>query len=269
MAGAAREVTTVREQAAQAVVEARSLAMEVKEQAAHAVVEARSQAMEFGIASQAQLTSLQGELLSREAALKTANERPRILEQQLQERVLEIETLRNSLTSAIGEQNGTGTLQSIIDARIRSIEDGLNSLRSTFTTNFLPRLEQTERQNSLLIARVDQMATNMLEDRNRLQDLHAEFSAFRQDCWWEQGDTWATPREPSLHVESPKRDVKNFDLCEEDSDCDLRGSFSGHGLDMRGDTEEKSVRLKDLHHFKVPSGAFRQWKFGKDPDNEL
>lgn len=261
MAGAAREVTTVREQAAQAVVEARSLAMEVKEQAAHAVVEARSQAMEFGIASQTQLTSLQGELLSREAALKTANERSRILEQQLQERVLEIETLRNSLTSAIGEQNGTGTLRSIIDSRIRSIEDGLNSLRSTFTTNFLPRLEQTERQNSLLIARVDQMATNMLEDRNRLQDLHAEFSAFRH--------TWATPREPSLHVESPKRDVKNFDLCEEDSDCDLRGSFSGHGLDMSGDTEEKSIRLKDLHHFKVPSGAFRQWKFGKDPDNEL
>ena len=102
-------------------------------------------------------------------------------------------------------------------------------------------------------------------DRERFQDLHAEVQAVKQDLWWEdtagigQKSVEVTPK-----VATPKG-VEVFDLY---NDCD-QTSHARREVDQSSGVgegfEESAIRLKDLHHFKVPNlpidaGSNRQWK---------
>ena len=102
-------------------------------------------------------------------------------------------------------------------------------------------------------------------DRERFQDLHAEVQAVKQDLWWEdtagigQKSVEVTPK-----VATPKG-VEVFDLY---NDCD-QTSHARREVDQSSGVgegfEESAIRLKDLHHFKVPNlpidaGSYRQWK---------
>ena len=103
-------------QAAQAVMDARAQSYELQGQAVQAVAEARSQAMEFGLASHSQITALRNELVDKDAALTIANERVRLMESQLGERMREIEMMRASL---MNDPNGTGNLTAMFEHRIQ------------------------------------------------------------------------------------------------------------------------------------------------------
>ena len=134
----------------------------------------------------------------------------------------------------------------------------------------------------------------MAIQQSMFQDMHAEFQAFRQDQWWENsGGGGDSPKAERLtptgigfpKVSTPKGRPEEFNLDHDDCDSDV----DGHGFVAQGqssheeDGESSFIRVKDLHHFKIPTlpqdaGAFRQWKnslrtlimsYDRSPDGAL
>ena len=182
-----------------------------------------------------------------------ANERARTLETQLQE-------LRSAIDPN-GAGNIAGDMTTLIEARIKPIEDGLSQLRERFDGSLGHRLQTCEKKVDFIGSRMDQMLRDMVEDRLRFQDLHAEVHAMRQDMWWGQPSSAASSQQHSPKSNPEASKVEAFDLSVND---DPEGS-KPQSEDSEKDHELKSLRFKDIHHYKVPTlpsdaGAYRQWK---------
>lgn len=199
----------VRDAAAHAVLEARTETLEVREQAAQAVVEARSQTMEVGMASHVQITALREELTRRDAALAIATERIRVLQMQLNERVQEIEQLRAAL---LNDPNGTGNLTVLFESRIKYIEESLNQMRIRPHHSFEPRIGSCERKIDFVGKRMDKILHEIIEDRSRFQDLHAQFQTWQQDQWWDQPEGIVSPKGQSPKNHQGPSNPEEFDL---------------------------------------------------------
>ena len=171
----------------------------------------------------------------------------------------------------VSDPNGTG-IAALFDARIKTIEEGLNQMRLHQVSNVqTPIAELNQRTQTcahdvfMLSTKVEELLHELAEDRGRFQDLHAEIQIMKQDQWWDHPSdispshhfTPKTPEPPRFHG-SPKHET--FDLFEDDD------HYEGvPRRDDEDDVELKSLRMKDIHHFRVPAlptdaVAYRQWK---------
>ena len=153
-------------------------------EAAQAVLEARTQVMETHAQFQVQLSQLKSELNARDAALHLAGERERMLNVRLEESLREIETLKANMVHQSASQNATGVFESQIEVRIKLVEEGLGNMRNMFSSLVASRLDSNERNLVEVSSRVDQILNEVIESRERFQDLHAEVQMIKQDSWW-------------------------------------------------------------------------------------
>ena len=254
-----------------------------RNEASQVVLQARSQVIEANAYFESQVSQLRSDLLAREAALGVAHERERLLNLKLEESMREIESLKSNLTNVT--QNVTGSLESTINARITEIEKTLSSM--------LPHMERFHKVDVPSLANrcqslegiVQVLQSDLKQDRELIQDVHAELQQLKQDQWWDEPDTspkaqaQSPPKSPQGHQGQPtgSRSVPvqpkgpgiYFDLFGEDDKSDHdsheHDSQAKSSKDGDKDLESSSLRLKDLHYFKIPAlptdaGSYRSWK---------